>query len=121
MIEAMPLDLKIELGKLIHVEKFAQVKKELLASTVYLHGHLLFVSSIHAGYFDNISLRLRPVYFKVNHVIDWVGYPGFIPQYGSFGWAVCQTQNDIQENDFSIAGKTHKVIKEYLLKNESSK
>jgi hypothetical protein len=46
MIENIPLDLKIELGKLIHMEKFVRVKKELLECTLYL------------------CIKLRPVHFK---------------------------------------------------------
>jgi hypothetical protein len=122
MLENIPLDLKIELGKLIHVEKFSCVKKELLDSTLYISGYIQLVE---CSYFQRTrkSLIIRPVYFKSStcQTTRYILQRGLISQTGVFVWALCDQPGDVVDNDFSIAGKNHKTIKEYLLKNESCK
>jgi hypothetical protein len=122
MLENIPLDLKIELGKLIHMEKFTRVKKELLYSTDYIHGCLQRVD--HDYYNQRKHVTIRPTYFKLDEcdVVDQLRESGIIIHNGEFVWALCSGSGEkIIENEFSIAGRNHTVIKEYLLKNESSK
>jgi hypothetical protein len=118
LLTLLPLDLKIELGKLLYDEKFKRVKEELVLVTRQLYRKYCYGNP--SNYVTSV---IRPVYVKA--------FPTFAdPTYykrveliaESFIWAICKDRShNIIENDFSVAGSNFKVIKEYLNKNESSR
>jgi hypothetical protein len=118
LLSLLPQDLKIELERLNHKEKFKLVKQELKLVTrqLYRSYKYLYVSSYETSV-------IRPAYIKSfpeNADLVYYKQVGLVSQ--SFIWGLCKDRtHDVIENTFSIAGKNHKAIKEYLNKNESSR
>jgi hypothetical protein len=114
----LPEDLKREVARKVTVDKMKKVLDELMQQTSWLcQEYDLVITSYSVGYFDNVERKIRPVYFKC----FCREYISICHEDGKFGWALCYADGDLVENTFSIASRNHRIIKEHLLKNESSK
>jgi hypothetical protein len=101
----LPLDLKIEIGKLDHNEKFKRVKEELISVTRHVYRKYC-----NENYSVTDKFFIRPVYVKSFFQRRY--------HYGAFIWGLCGDQEKVTENSFSVAGSNFKVIKEYIRKNK---
>jgi hypothetical protein len=104
-LASLPLDLKIEIGKLTHVEKFKQVTEELHLKT----RHVWAILSKDRHF---ITDKIRPVFFTTE-----IGFRAvsIIIESQSFEWAMCtKDTSDIVENEVSVAGPSFEAVKAYV-------